>query len=158
MKNTTLLFLVKRSGNEISEICLAMKKKGFGGGRWNGVGGHVEEGESIEGATIRETKEEIDVVPGKISKVAELSFSFPHNPSWNQKVHTYICEEWEGEPAESEEMNPEWFPVSEIPFDKMWPDDIFWLPKVIKGDFIKSEFTFGEGDIILDQKVEVVLQ
>jgi 8-oxo-dGTP pyrophosphatase MutT (NUDIX family) len=37
-----------------------MKKRGFGEGRWNGVGGKVEPGESIEAALIREAKEEVN--------------------------------------------------------------------------------------------------
>lgn len=43
-----------------------------------------------------------------------------------------------------DEMKPLWHKVENIPFDKMWPDDIFWLPQVLKGDLIRSEFTFGE--------------
>jgi hypothetical protein len=48
MRNATLLFLIKKSGDQISEICLAMKKRGFGVGRWNGAGGKVSQGETIE--------------------------------------------------------------------------------------------------------------
>ncbi len=91
-----------------------------------------------------------------IYKVAELAFSFPHNELWCQTVHTYFSEEWEGEPKETKEMSPAWFKVSEIPFPKMWPDDIFWLPKVLNGEKIKGAFTFGEGDIILEQKLESI--
>jgi hypothetical protein len=36
MRNVSLLFLVKKTDGKISEICLAMKKRGFGMGRWNG--------------------------------------------------------------------------------------------------------------------------
>jgi hypothetical protein len=25
-------------------------------------------------------------------------------------------------------MRPEWFSLDDIPYDKMWPDDPFWLP------------------------------
>ena len=41
MKLVTLLFL-RRDG----QILLAMKKRGFGEGKWNGVGGKVEPGET----------------------------------------------------------------------------------------------------------------
>lgn len=161
MRNSTLLFLVKREGGgngvaNIAEVCLAMKKRGFGMGRWNGVGGKVNEGESIEGATHREANEEVGIVVKDMSKVAELAFTFPAKPDWNQLVHVYVSSEWENDPVESEEMKPEWFAVANIPFKDMWPDDIFWLPKVIEGNLVKGAFSFGEGDSILEQRVEVI--
>lgn len=165
MKNSTLLFLVKKVDGKITEVCLAMKKRGFGIGRWNGVGGKVDAGESLEEATIREAKEEIGVDAKDLQKVGEIAFSFKFKPDYNQLVHIYITESWEGEPVESEEMAPAWYSVDKIPYDIMWPDDIFWIPKVLGGEKIKAEFTFGENDpnsahfsenIILEQKVEVV--
>jgi len=156
MNNTTLIFLIRKTHGQVSEICLGMKKRRFGAGRWNGYGGKLEPGETLEQALMREVKEESGVVPSSMHKIAELTFSFAQMPEWNQLVHTYFCEEWEGKPAESEEMAPAWFPVADIPFDKMWPDDIFWLPKVIAGEKIKASFTFGENDVILEQLVESV--
>jgi 8-oxo-dGTP pyrophosphatase MutT (NUDIX family) len=47
MRDKTLLFLHKP---DEQKILLAMKKRGFGEGKWNGVGGKREPGESIEGA------------------------------------------------------------------------------------------------------------
>ncbi len=156
MKNATLLFLVKKTDGKITEICLAMKKRGFGVGRWNGVGGKIEAGESVEEATIRETKEEIGVDVKDLQKVGEITFYFKFKPDYNQLVHIYVTEEWEGEPAESEEMSPAWYGVDKVPYEVMWPDDIFWLPKVLNGEKIKAEFSFGENDSILEQKIEVV--
>jgi len=72
--------------------------------------------------------------------------------TWDQMVHVYFAEKWDGEPKESEEMNPKWFLLKEIPFQEMWPDDIFWLPEVVKGNLLKAMFTFGENDIIQDKK------
>ena len=140
MRNATLLFLIKKSDDGIKEICLAMKKRGFGVGRWNGSGGKVNEGETIEDATIRETQEEIGVLVKNIYKVGELEFTFPHKSDWNQMVHTYFCTEWEGEPKESEEMQPQWFSINAIPFHEMWPDDPLWLPHVIDGKLAESKF------------------
>lgn len=156
MKNTTLLFLIKKNGEKVSEICLAMKKRGFGVNRYNGVGGKLQGEEAIEQAVIRETKEEIDVTVKEMHKVAVLDFSFANKPEWNQQVHTFFCTAWDGVPTESEEMKPEWFPVDAIPYDRMWPDDTFWLPRVLKGEYIQGKFTFGDGDAILDQHIEAV--
>lgn len=154
LRDSTLLFLVKKDADgKVAEICLAMKKRGFGAGRWNGVGGKVEGIETILEAAGREAREEILVEVGDAQKVAELDFYFSHNSSWNQKVHVYFCDNWTGEIAESEEMRPEWFSVSKIPFADMWPDDIFWLPKVLAGELVAAEFTFAEGDVITEQKI-----
>jgi mutator protein MutT len=133
-----------------------MKKRGFGAGRWNGAGGKVEKGETIEAAARRETKEEIGVEPHELVKAGELMFNFSHNPSWDMLVHAYLCELWEGTPHESEEMHPKWFARTEIPFDTMWPDDEFWLPQVLEGKKVKAQFTFAENDTIEAQGVRIV--
>ncbi len=155
MRDATLLFLVKKSSEEVKEICLAMKKRGFGVGRWNGAGGKVNKEEEVEDATKRETKEEIGVDVEELEKVAKLSFYFPHKEEWNQVVHVYFAERWSGDIKESEEMKPAWFSAEELPFDKMWPDDVFWVPEVLKGNKVEGVFVFGEGDVILEKKVEV---
>lgn len=157
LRDVTLVFLVKKEHGVVTDICLAMKKRGFGMGRWNGVGGKLELGkETIEEAAIREAREEINVSLKELNKKAELSFYFPHNPAFDQLVHVYFVEKWEGEPEESEEMRPKWFPVDSIPFADMWPDDIFWLPWVLEGDLVKATFKFGEKDIILEKNIDTV--
>ncbi len=156
LRDVTLVFLIKRNNGAVSEICLAMKKRGFGVGKWNGVGGKVEKGEMIEEAAHREAREEIGIIMSKLDKVAELTFYFAHNPDWNQKVHTYFCEAWENEPTESEEMNPVWYKVAAIPYASMWPDDQFWLPHTLAGKCVNASFTFGENDTILEQNVVLV--
>ncbi len=156
LRDATLVFLIVREHGRIVRICLAMKKRGFGMGRLNGVGGKVEAGESLEDAAKREANEEIGVTLESLEKVAELEFRFPHNPAWNQRVSAYLCDEWSGEPTESEEMDPKWHSASELPFSEMWPDDEFWLPLVVAGEKVRAEFTFGEGDVVAKEHVEVV--
>ncbi len=156
MKQATLCFLVKEKQGKINEICLAMKKRGFGVNRWNGFGGKVKEGETIEQAMERETEEESKVDIKSFYKAAELSFFFPHNLDWNQQVHVYFCRDWVGEPQETEEMKPQWFLTSDIPFDQMWSDDIHWLPKAIEGKLLRARFVFEEGDRVREKEVETV--
>ena len=145
LKQVTLCLLVKDN-----KVLLAMKKRGFGKGRWNGVGGKPEQGETIEEALLRETQEEIEVTPTSYHQVATLNFYFPPQPDLNQQVHVFLVDEWEGEPTETEEMKPKWFGKDEIPFDSMWSGDIHWLPVVLKGVALKGEFMFKEGDELSD--------
>jgi len=155
LRDVTLVFLIKRVGGEVSEVCLAMKKRRFGVGRWNGSGGKLEGDETLEQGAKREVTEEIGVEIGPTRKVAELSFYFPHKPEWSQTV-VYFCEDWVGEPVESEEMMPKWFSASDLPYDSMWPSDPFWLPEVLSGKLVRAKIVFGEGDVVQSKEVNVV--
>jgi 8-oxo-dGTP pyrophosphatase MutT (NUDIX family) len=149
---TTIVFL-KRDDN----VLLAMKKRGFGMGRWNGAGGKREVGETSVDCAKRETFEEIGVRIGELVKVADLTFREFHEgvPSI---VHSdvYVCESWEGEPIETDEMAPQWFTTSTLPLDNMWPDDSFWLPRVLAGEKLRCSFTFDEQNLITDYSLEML--
>ena len=144
----TLLFL--RSGDQ---ILLALKKRGFGMGRWNGAGGKLEPGETIEQALVRESVEEIGVTPTNWTAVGQLDFV---QDAWHMFVYAYIADAWEGEPTESEEMMPKWFHIEDIPYQDMWGDDEFWLPYVLDGKKVVGEFTFDINDNLLTHDVRVV--
>lgn len=144
MKQLTLLFLIKEN-----QILLAMKKRGFGTGKWNGVGGKQSENETIEETCVRECQEEINVKPKNLSKVGILNFYFNDQKNIDQKVFVYVTKEWEGEPSESEEMAPKWFKIDKIPYQEMWQDDIHWLPLVLKGKYVEGDFWFDANDQLL---------
>ena len=139
MRSVTLCLLVKDD-----KVLLAMKKRGFGVGKWNGIGGKVQDGETIEIAAAREIQEEIEVLvdPAKMENIGNIEFYFKDNPGWNQKMHIFMVKNWKGEPQESEEMKPQWFDVKDIPFDAMWLDDKHWLPMVLAGKKVEGKFNF----------------
>jgi len=137
------LILPMRDG----QILLGMKKRGFGIGKLNGFGGKLNDGESIVEAAVRELAEEVglETVIDNLNKMAELEFRFPHaDEDWDQVVHVFLVEEWISEPIESDEMSFEWHDLDKIPFERMWDDDKYWLPEVLKGRRIRGKFSFGE--------------
>lgn len=141
----TIVFLVRGD-----EILLAMKQRGIGAGYWNGPGGKVDPGESIEHAMIRECQEEVSVTPTTYEKVAYHDFILQNDEgSWHQWTHAYVATEWEGEPMPSDEMLPKWFNQANIPYDQMWPDDILWLPQVLDGKLLQTRFVLAK-----DEQVE----
>ena len=143
---TTLCFLARKD-----EVLLAMKKRGFGAGKFNGVGGKVETNESVAEAMLREAEEEIGVkIDAPEAKLrAHLTFYFDGKAEWNQQCHVFIAEKWHGEPIETEEMKPEWFSVKKLPFESMWIDDHVWLPKVLAGESLEAEFYFNADGTVL---------
>src|SRR3989344_3930407 len=154
MKDLTLLYLYKPKEEQ---ILLAMKKRGFGEGKWNGVGGKIEAGETIEAAAVREAKEEAGVLvqPEDLKKVAVMEFSFDGKPEVRLRVHTFLTERWSGEPTESDEMRPLWHGTKILPYQKMWVSDQYWLPRVLMGERLEAAFTFtASGEEILAMKVE----
>ncbi len=138
-----------------NKILLAMKKRGFGEGKYNGVGGKLEGNETPEEAMIREAKEEINVVPLKYEKVGLIEFDeFYKNKKQNLVFHLYLVYEWDGDIIDTEEMAPKWFDINEIPYDKMFPDDKYWLPLILDGKKIKAYFDFDEDWNVLSKKIE----
>lgn len=150
LKPATLCFLVQDD-----EVLLAMKKRGFGEGKWNGVGGKVNNGETILEAVRREVREEIGVDTLELQEVAILNFYHfdADKPVHGMQVAVYLCKNWQGEPTESEEMQPQWYSRDKIPFEIMWPDDIHWLPRVLAGEVLEGNFSFNKAGELLDFEI-----
>src|SRR5512140_2878868 len=98
------------------KILLGMKKRGFGSGRYNGFGGKVEPGETIEDAAKRELMEEAGIVANDLEKVGQIDLTW-EGKDGILEVHIFRTTEFRGVPTEGDEMAPQWFDVSEIPFD-----------------------------------------
>lgn len=148
MKDVTLLFLLREGG-----ILLAMKKRGFGKGKWNGAGGKVEPGETIKAAAIRECQEEVGVTPRSLSNHGWIEFSMSHDPDFGHRAHIFTATQWQGEPAETDEMRPQWFSHSAIPYDSMWADDRLWLPFILAGKHFTAAITLGPNDEIVSSDI-----
>ena len=146
---TTLLLLRKDN-----KIMLALKKKGFGAGKYNGVGCKLESGETPEEAMIREAYEETGVKPLNYISMGENEYSeFINGESAKLKFYLYVAESWIGEPIETEEMKPYWFDIDKIPYDNMFIGDIYWLPLVLKNKKIHGYFEFDENWNLISHRI-----
>lgn len=127
-------------------LLLIEKKRGLGGGKVNGPGGKLEGDETPLQAALRETEEEVGIVPVEPVRVAELSFVF--NDGYSLRCDVFMTSRYAGTPVETPEARPFWAHVSEIPYERMWEDDVLWLPKVITGQKVAGRFIF-DGDTML---------
>ncbi|KAJ7992404.1 hypothetical protein DPEC_G00278190 [Dallia pectoralis] len=136
-------------------VLLGMKKRGFGVGKWNGFGGKVQPGETIEEAARRELLEESGLTVDALAKIGNIKFEFVGETEVLD-VHIFRADSYNGEPTESDEMRPQWFDSDKIPFSEMWADDILWFPLMFQKKKFLGYFKFQGQDLIIDQKLEEV--
>jgi 8-oxo-dGTP diphosphatase/2-hydroxy-dATP diphosphatase len=65
------------------------------------------------------------------------------------EVHVFKASQFTGEPEETEEMRPQWFPEESIPFTQMWLDDKVWYPFLLQDVKFKGYFLFRGNTEIL---------
>ncbi|XP_074821301.1 oxidized purine nucleoside triphosphate hydrolase isoform X1 [Natator depressus] len=116
---------------EPQRVLLGMKKRGFGAGRWNGFGGKVQAGETIEQAAHRELLEESGLTVDNLQKMGQITFEFV-------------------------EMCPQWFQLDQVPFSHMWPDDVYWFPLLLQKKLFLGYFKFQGLDTILEYTLRQV--
>ncbi|MCL5112783.1 MAG: 8-oxo-dGTP diphosphatase [Candidatus Marsarchaeota archaeon] len=153
LRDVTLCYPIDPGRNM---VLIAMKKRGFGVGKWNGSGGKCKEGESVEDALKRETEEELGIKIRSFRKVGVLKFFFTDHMEWDQKVHVFLVDSWDGDPVESEEMRPKWHRIDGLPFKDMWPDDEYWLLDALSGKKVRASFLFDSDNRIIDHRIENV--
>ena len=143
MKHATICFLVDHASNR---LLLGHKKRGFGVGKMNGFGGKIHPGESPLDAVIREVAEEcgLELRPEDVHFVGSVRFDFPSQPAFDHDVRVFLANRWTGTPRETEEMAPSWVTLSDIPYDRMWQDDRYWLPTALSGLRFEARFTFAD--------------
>eukprot|EP00741_Cyanophora_paradoxa_P020654 tig00021281_g19935.t1 len=145
------LVLVRKEGH----VLLGQKKRGFGQGFWNGFGGKLEQGETLEQAAHRELYEEAGIKARAMFHRGVLDFDWT-DPSFSTplQVHVFAVHEWDGEPHETEEMKPQWYHEKEIPLDKMWLDDRYWLPLFLANTYFHGWFYFRGDDHLIDFNIK----
>ena len=147
-QRATLLFVIRNG-----EILLIDKKRGLGAGKINGPGGRLEPGETPLQCAIREVQEELCTTPTGVVSCGELRFQFTDGLS----IHGYVftASACEGEPGETDEAAPRWTPLAAIPYEKMWADDRFWIPLMLRGKRFEGRFLF-DGDALLGHALREV--
>lgn len=133
------------------EILLINKKTGLGKGKVNAPGGKVDPGETPEAAAIRECHEELRITVSNLEYCGEHRFQFVDGYSIH--VWVYRTQHFHGEPTETDEAEPLWTRMDDIPFDAMWEDDKYWLPMMIRGERFQTRWIF-DGDRMLDYHIE----
>lgn len=144
--HATLMFVI-RDG----EILLIEKKRGLGAGKINGPGGKIDPGETPMQCAVRETEEELCISVHRPKKLGELHFAM--SDVEDILCHVYLARSFDGEPTETEEAVPLWYRLDDIPYDRMWKDDIHWMPLFLDERSFLGRFVF-EGEEVIWSDIE----
>ena len=142
----TLLFV-----HQGSRVLLIEKLRGIGMGKINGPGGKIDPGETPGECAIREVQEELHITALDPVKRGELWFSMSNLPDIH--CHVYTATQFTGTPTATDEAIPYWCEIADIPFERMWEDDSYWLPQALKGVTFDARFLFEEEKILWDEVV-----
>ncbi len=142
--HATLMFVVQGT-----RVLLIKKLRGIGEGKINGPGGKIDPGETPEECVVRECQEELHITCLDPVKRGELWFAMSDIPDIH--CHVFTATKFEGEPTATDEAIPYWCEIDEIPFEKMWEDDVYWLGEALKGVEFDGKFVFEKEKIQWDQ-------
>jgi 8-oxo-dGTP diphosphatase len=134
------------------KVMLINKKTGLGNGLINAPGGRIEEDETASEAAVRETEEETGITPEQIRQVGILNFQF--TDGYSLKGYVFFSDSFTGEMKETDEADPFWVPVEQIPYDRMWEDDAIWLPKALAGITFEGRFIFDQRSMVSYEVIE----
>jgi len=125
-----------------NKMLLKMGVRGISKGKWNAPGGKIEAGETPEQNALREAYEETGLRLRNLEYHGELKFFLGGKNELSFHSYLFSTKEFSGNARSTEEGEVRWFELDEIPYDKMWPDDIFWIPKMLAGQKFDADFFF----------------
>ena len=116
----------------------------------NAPGGHIEPGETPVQAAVRGCIEETGIVPE--TPVLKGVLDFPFEDGMHLKGYVFTSDKFTGTMYPSDEADPFWCKVSEMPYDRMWEDDRMWLPA--GSNNFTGSFNFA-GDSMKDSRLYI---
>ncbi|HLP86450.1 MAG TPA: NUDIX domain-containing protein [Candidatus Paceibacterota bacterium] len=137
------------------DLLMGMKKLRLGAGYYNGYGGKLDKGETLEECIVREVKEECGLNLVEFEKRGVMTFE---NPDGLNEVHIYEGISWVGDIIETDEMTPVWLKISNLPYNKMWESDKIWHPYFFERIPFEGWLVFDENHKVLDFEMVKIKQ
>lgn len=123
MKNTTLCY-IEKDGKYLM-LHRSSRKNDGSQGKWMGIGGHFEEGESPYDCVCREVNEETGLTLK--SPIYRAIVTFDSDAYESEQMHLFTCTDFSGELGECNEGELHWMDKKEVPLLNMWNGDLVFL-------------------------------
>ncbi len=127
MALTTVTYI--RNNDRILMLHRVKELNDFNEGKWLGVGGHLEFGETPHEAALREIKEETGISLDKIIFQGIVTFVYPNQET--DYIFVYRADSETTETIITPEGVLEWIPVDKIMELNLWEGDLLFLPYVL---------------------------
>lgn len=144
MDYTVLCYLKK--DNQYLFMLRNKEKNDLNEGKWIGIGGHIEVGESKEEALIREVKEETGFSVNSFTYRGEILFI---NNDYQEIMYVFTSDDYSGEMIECDEGELSWIDKDKI-FDlNLWEGDRYFLKPLLNSDkMIRFEMIYKDKELV----------
>lgn len=145
MKLATLCYV--RDGDRTLMIHRIKKDNDMHQGKWNGLGGKLEPGETPEECAIREIREESGLEVKGLQMKGFLTFpAFARDEDWYAFV--FVAERAGGELIDSREGELAWIENSRLLDLVLWEGDRVFLKWLDQPQFFSAKFVYQNGRLV----------
>ena len=140
MDKTVLCYLIK----DDSYLMLYRNKKenDMNEGKYLGIGGHIEPGETKEEACKREIKEETGLDVNRLDYHGFVEF---YNDDYQEMMYLFTSDDFSGELIECNEGTLSWVKIDKVLDLNIWEGDKLFLPKLKTNEKINMKVVYKNG-------------
>ena len=121
-------------------------------GKWNGLGGKLDPGETPEECAIREIWEESGLTVRNPLLKGFITFpGFANEEDWY--TFLFVCTEFEGELVDSSEGYLQWIEDDRLLELNLWEGDQIFIPWLDQPGFFSGKFIYKNGSFIRHEVV-----
>lgn len=149
MKNTTTCY-IEKDGKYLM-LHRVKKKNDMNEGKWIGVGGKFEEGESPEECLVREVKEETGLILN--SYELRCIVTYVSDKYETEQMYVFTSSDFKGKLIECDEGILEWINKENILDLNIWEGDKFFIEKMQKDNNFFTLKVEYKGNNLINYKI-----
>lgn len=144
MQLATLCYVIDK--NKTLMLHRIKKKNDVHEGKWNGLGGKFETGETPQECAIREVKEESGLLIKNPIMHGFITFPmFDGMKDWY--VFIFTAKKFSGKLIESHEGKLEWINNDKLLDLNLWEGDRIFIPWLFQKKFFSAKFVYNNGKL-----------
>jgi 8-oxo-dGTP diphosphatase len=146
LKDNKMLFLIRNKKND------KMHQQGM----YLPIGGHVELGEGLEEAAIREVKEESGIKVQTVDLRGIIYLRSQNRGEYDNIIFIFTSKDFSGMPVSGREGKFEWVSIDEFKKINIYEGDKIFLNLLIKHDFFVVDFLYKGFELISHKVLKLV--